>query len=147
MLDEMKPERNLVVVHFKNGRLLKGYTHDFTPTKENFHLTSEKAEDRGHIYKIETADLKAIFFVKTLEGNKNYKEKKTFDEVDTSHLRGMKIKIEFADGETVRGISLGYSKNRNGFFIIPVDPKSNNERIYVLANAVRNVKVGSAAEK
>jgi hypothetical protein len=147
MLDEMKGERNRVVAHFKNGRLLKGYTHDFTPAKQIFHVTSEQEEDRGKIHEVNTAELKAVFFVKTLEGNKDYVEKRRFDEVDASGLRGLKIKVEFLDGEIIRGISLGYSKSRKGFFIIPVDPECNNERIFVVGDALRNVKVGSAADQ
>jgi hypothetical protein len=136
-----------VVVHFKDGRLLKGFTRDFTPTKTSFHLTSEQDRDRGSEYEIELADLKAIFFVKTLEGNKDYAEKKRFEEVDTSGLKGLKIRVEFDDGEVIRGISLGYSKSSKGFFVIPVDPESNNERIYVNSESLRNIKVGAAAEK
>ena len=136
-----------VVVHFKDGRLLKGFTRDFTPTKIMFHLTSEQNKDRGSEYEISLSDLKAIFFVKTLEGNKDYAEKKRFEEVDTSGLKGLKIRVEFTDGEIIRGISLGYSKSTKGFFVIPVDPESNNERIYVNADSLRDVKVGAAAEK
>jgi hypothetical protein len=127
--------------------LLKGFTHDFTPVKDTFHLTSELENDKGQIYEVFCPNLKAIFFVKTLLGNKGYKEKKRFNEVDTSGMRGIKIKIEFSDGEVMCGISLGYSKKRKGFFIVPVDPKSNNERVYVIASAVRDVKLGSAAEQ
>jgi len=147
MLNETKAERNRVVAHFKDGRLLKGYTHDFTPAKQLFHVTSEQEEDRGKIHEVNTGELKAVFFVKTLEGNRGYVEKRRFDEVDASVLRGLKIKVEFFDGEVIRGISLGYSKNRKGFFIIPVDPECNNERIYVVADAISDVKVGSAADQ
>lgn len=147
MMETATAERNRIVVHFKDGRLLKGYTHDFTPVKDTFHLTSELEHDKGKIYEVFCPNLKAIFFVKTLSGNKDYREKKRFDEVDTSGLRGIKIKIEFNDGEVMCGISLGYSKKRKGFFVIPVDPQSNNERVYVVASAVRDVKLGSAAEQ
>lgn len=147
MMDGVIAERNRIVVHYKDGRLLKGFTHDFTPIKDIFHITSELESDKGKIYEVFCPQLKAIFFVKTLEGNVNYKEKKSFDEVDTSTLKGIKIRVEFNDGEVLRGISLGYSKNRKGFFIIPVDPQSNNERVYIVANSVRDVKLGSAAEK
>jgi len=145
MMDGVTTERNRIVARFKDARLLKGYTHDFNPVKETFHMTSELDHDKGKIYEVACSDLKAIFFVKTLTGNVNYKEKKRFDEVDATNLRGIKIKIEFNDGEVMCGISLGYSKNRKGFFIIPVDPQSNNERVYVIASSVRSVKLGSAA--
>lgn len=147
MMDGVIAERNRIVVHYKDGRLLKGFTHDFTPIKDIFHITSEMDSDKGKIYEVFCPQLKAIFFVKTLQGDAAYKEKKKFEDVDASTLRGIKIKVEFNDGEVLRGISLGYSKNRKGFFVIPVDPKSNNERVYVVASSVRDVKLGSAAEK
>jgi len=146
-MDGATTERNRIVVRFKDGRLFKGFTHDFTPVKDTFHITSELESDQGKIYEVFCPNLKAIFFVKTLNGDADYKEKKRFDEVDTSGLRGIKIKVEFKDGEVLRGISLGYSKTRKGFFVIPVDPMSNNERVYVIANAVRDVRLGSVAEK
>lgn len=142
----MESKRNLVVVHYKDGRLLKGYTRDFSPVRDSFHLTSELEDDKGKMYTVWLAELKAVFFVKTLHGSPEYKEKKRFEEVDTSKHRGLKMKLLFNDGETVRGISLGYSKERKGFFLIPVDPKSNNERIWVVADSVREVVVGGAAK-
>lgn len=142
----MESRRNLVVVHFKNGKLLKGYTRDFLPTRDSFHLTSELDEDKGNIHTVWLVDLKAVFFVKTLHGSLEYKEKKRFEEVDTSRHRGLKMKLLFNDGETVRGLSLGYSKERKGFFLVPVDPDSNNERIWVVADAVREIVTGPRAE-
>jgi hypothetical protein len=147
MLGGMKSKRNRVVVHFKDGKLLKGYTHDFTTVREIFHLTLEQENDEENIREIRTSDLKAIFFVKSLGGDKDYNERKKFNEVNDPRLRGLKIKVEFSDGEIINGISLGYSRNRKGFFIIPIDQQSNNERIYVIADALHDVKVGSAAEK
>ena len=137
--------RNKVVAHFLDGRLLKGYTHDFTPTRESFHLISQLEEDFGATYEVTLSDLKAIFFVKTFKGNLGYKEKKRYEEVDATRLRGMRIRVEFKDGEVIRGISLSYSKKKKGFFVITVDPRSNNERIYVIAAAVRSVKIAAAA--
>lgn len=139
-------KRNKVVAHYVDGRLLKGYTHDFTPARDTFHLTSQIEEDFGTTYEVKMPDLKAVFFVKTWKGCLTYKEKKRFDETDTSHLRGLKIKVVFKDGETIRGVSLGYSKTKKGFFVLPLDPRSNNERIYVVAATVREVKIAAAAE-
>lgn len=146
MLDR-QAELNKVVVHFRFGKVLKGHTRDLTPTKETFHLTSDMDEDRGTIHEIRLADLKAVFFVKSLEGDKGYTEKKRFDEIDSSSLRGLKIKVEFYDGEIVRGVSLSYNKNKKGFYIVPLDPDCNNERVYVVATSVKDVKLGSQAEK
>jgi hypothetical protein len=146
MTCQQETTRNKVVAHYNDGKLLKGYTHDFTPARNTFHLTCQLENDYGTVYEVKLTDLKAIFFVKTWKGSFAYKEKKRFDEADTSHLRGMKIKVVFKDGETIRGVSLGYSKMKKGFFVIPLDPRSNNERIYVVAAAVREVKIAAAAE-
>lgn len=141
----MKGSRNRVVVRYRDGKLLKGYTHDFLPMKDSFHLTSEDAISKGTIHEIQVAELKAIFFVKSFEGNKFYHEKKKFEEVGDSKLRGIKIKVEFFDGEVIRGISLGYNNKKKGFFISEIDPGSNNERIFVVADACSSVQVGETA--
>jgi hypothetical protein len=143
----MQGTHNRIVVHYKDGKLRKGYTHDFMPQKDSFHLISEQESDRGSVHVIRIADLKAIFFVKTLSGDRRHGEKPRFEEVDAARLRGIKIRIEFKDGEVVRGTTLGYNKANKGFFISDIDPQSNNERIYVLADAVKDVKLRDAAEE
>jgi hypothetical protein len=147
MSDSSPKKQNLVVAHFKDGKLLKGTTHDFLPARGTFHLLAEGGDDSGTTHEIQLADLKAVFFVKALEGREGQHETKTFEEVDASKLRGLKICVEFADGEVLRGVSLGYSKDKPGFFVIPVDPDDNNERIYVVADACQKVVVGAAALK
>jgi hypothetical protein len=137
--------KNLIVARFKDGKLLKGYTLDFSPVKSMFHLISDKGDDKGSSYEVNVDSLKAIFFVKKLGGNKDYKEKKRFEEVDSSHLKGLMIKVEFEDGEVIRGKTMAYSANRQGFFVFPVDPNSNNERIYVISSAVQGVETGAGA--
>jgi len=142
----MATQRNRVVVRFGDGRILKGYTHDFLPEKELFHLIEDTDSGAGGIREIKIPDLKAIFFVKTFTGNKDYNEKKSFKEVDATALHGIKIKVTFKDGEVLCGLSLGYNKAKEGFFIVPIDPLSNNDRIYVVAASTTQVVVGPAAE-
>ena len=55
MLEQEASGRNLVVVHYMDGGLLKGCTHDFLPTKEVFHITSESEKDKGTIHVVELA--------------------------------------------------------------------------------------------
>ncbi len=142
-MEDAKGGRNRVVVHFKDGKLRKGYTHDFTPASETFHLIDEA----GNIFQIKCGELKAIFFVKSLIGKRTYVEKKKFSEVDCSGLRGLKIKVKFSDGEIMRGTTLAYNSDRKGFYMSPLDPESNNERVYVIADATVEVKVGAPAEQ
>jgi hypothetical protein len=137
--------RQRVVVHFKGGRLLKGFTSDFIPGKDTFSVTSEYQRDRGRTYLVNVKDLKALFFVKVLDGNIFYREKKKFREVNMSHLRGLSIEIRFKDGETVRGSTLDYAVGKETFFVTPVDPDSNNELIYVVSDAISELKVAGEA--
>ena len=132
-----------VVVHFKGGRLLKGHTHDFTPGRNAFTVTSGKREDRGKIYEVSLRDLKAVFFVRQFDGNILYREKKRFKEVSRCHLRGHRIELRFQDGEIIRGTTLDYSVGKKGFFVTPVDPMSNNRLIYVVTDALSDVKFAS----
>lgn len=139
--------RNKVVARFKGGKLLKGYTHDFFPNKESFHLTADEGGGSEEVLEIKLADLKALFFVKSLGGDKDYREIKEFADAGERHLQGIKIRVEFFDGEVLSGMSLGYNKNKPGFFIIPVDSDSNNERIYVVASSLKAVQIGEVAVK
>jgi len=139
----MSGEANRVVVHYKNGGVIKGMTLDFVAEKPKFHLThmDQKIEE------IDMESAKAIFFVKSFEGNKDYKEPRDFTDVNPKDIRGLKVKVTFQDNETVLGSTMGYNKQRKGFFILPVDPQSNNIRIYVVASAIKDIKLGSLADK
>ncbi len=126
----MKPKK--VVVRFKDGNIMKGNTSDFFPNKALFHLTPLKGEIRN----INVEDLKAVFFVKDFKGNQNHNKK--YD--DTIHGSGRKIRVEFSDGESIIGFALGYSPDRQGFFMTPADLRGNNERIFVVNSATKNIK-------
>ena len=143
----MPTQRVRVVVRYSDGRLLKGYTHDFLPEKDFFHLIEETPSGTGTSHEIKVPDLKAVFFVKTFGGNKDYNEKKSFKEINAAALHGIKIKITFKDGEVLCGLSLGYNRTKKGFFIVPIDPLSNNDRIYVVAGSTADVTVGAGAER
>ena len=124
--------KNKIVVAFKDNTIKKGATSDFFPNKTNFHL-----EDvNGEVIEVSIEDLKAIFFVKTFEGDKSY-QYKYGDDIAGG---GKKIKVRFFDGETVVGYTLGYSPDRHGFLLTPADLEGNNERIFVVASATEEIK-------
>ena len=84
---------------------------------------------------IDIYDLKAIYFVKSFEGNSAYKKIYTIDRVGF----GKKITVKFKDGENIIGYTQGFSQKREGFFVFPADPQSNNERIYVVKASTTGV--------
>lgn len=120
-----------VVARFKDGTNMKGTTSDFFPNKAMFHLKSST----GEILDINTEDLKAVFFVKSFQGDKGRRD----DYSDAIPGGGRKVQVTFFDGEILIGYSQGYSPNRSGFFIAPADRQNNNDRIYVITSATQKV--------
>ena len=122
---------NKVVARFKDGTMMKGTTVDFFPNKNVFHLIMAN----GETLTVNIDQLKAIFFVKDFQGDKD--RKKIYP--DNIPGGGRKVQITFNDDETLTGFSQGYSPDRAGFFIVPADIKSNNERIFVITSATKKV--------
>ena len=131
---------NRVVARYIDGRRVRGYTTDFRPDAELFHVVSkEDLEDKS--FTIVLNELKAVFFVKELEGLDPGRPvvKRKFEEVKDKRLLGKKVKVVFTDGEELLGTTLGYSPKRKGFFFTPIDPESNNERIFAILSAVKDI--------
>ncbi len=122
---------NNVVAKFKDSTIMKGTTSDFFPNKKFFHLELSD----GKTININMEQLKALFFVKDLEGDKDHK--KTYG--DAIPGGGRKIQIKFSDGEVITGYSQGYSPERQGFFVAPADTSGNNERIFIVNSATEKV--------
>ena len=129
--------QNKVVVHYLDGKIIKGQTIDFLPTKPTFHVSLIDAPPNTPPLEINISGVKAIFFVKDYVGNSKREEILGFS-VDKPAI-GRKIKVTFRDGEVLVGTTQGYDASRPGFFIIPADPDSNNDRCFIVASATRQV--------
>jgi hypothetical protein len=125
--------QSTVVVHEVGGKVQKGMTADFFPNKDRFHLTDR---DSGQVREVRIRGLKAIFFVKSFEGDRAYNERQDVERAGF----GKKIKVRFKDGETQVGYTQGFSPARPGFFFFPADPDANNERIFVVNAATADVR-------
>ena len=129
--------QNKIVVRYQDGRILKGYTGDFLPTKPSFHLTLFEAPPDSKAIEVKIAELKAVFFVKDLAGNP---QRVDIQEPQAGKVAvGRKIRVVFGDGETLVGTTQGYDPSRPGFFVLPIDPHSNNERCFVVTRATKQV--------
>jgi len=126
-----------VVIRYANGKLIKGYTNDFFPNKPMFHVrpTESQATDKG--VEVYIKELKGVFFVRDFTGNRSYNENKQITE--GQQTTGKRVKVTFKDKEALVGTTLGYDPGRPGFFITPIDPQSNNLRIFVVSAAVNNI--------
>ncbi len=54
---------------------------------------------------------------------------------------GKKVRVIFRDGRQVAGYSPDYDPHLAGFFMLPVDSRTNTARIWVYREAVREVSV------
>jgi len=125
-----------VVVRYKNGTVAKGTTSDFAPNRTTFTLKRDPPMAGGPAI-ISFDELKAIFFVHSFQGNREYREQKLRLPEGTI---GRRYLLTFTDGETMRGTALGVNLSRFGFLLFPSDPGSNNKRIFVMHSAVKELR-------
>jgi hypothetical protein len=125
-----------IVVRYREGRLLKGFTQDFHPSRGHFSLWPSITASRGERVIVPLSRLKAVFFVRDFAGNAAYTDR----DVSTDPASGRRVEVTFSDNEVVRGTTLSYRPDGNGFFVVPADGRSNNQRIFVVSAALRHVR-------
>jgi hypothetical protein len=122
-----------VVVHYLSHKIIKGYIDHFDPAKTTFHVN---LLDVGIPVSVDLKELKAVFFVKAFQGKKGYHERKEFHPEDKSRGRG--VRVEFMDGESLIGLTTPQEPTPYGFFMSPLDPESNNDKVFVVNLAVQS---------
>jgi hypothetical protein len=141
-------EGQKAVVRFLDGTVLKGYLEGF---KEDAAEITVRADGSATMHTVSADKLKAIFFVKTFEGDRQYCEKKSYG---IRKLRGRRTFVKFNDGEDMVGflegevpweksffLSRKKLQHLKGFYLLPADGSSNNNRVFVFTGAVRDVTV------
>jgi hypothetical protein len=122
-----------VVVRYADGRVLKGYASAFDPDQPRFNLVSRHGSP-GEAAEIWLKDLKALFFVRTFEGDPRYHESRDLYQPRPPGTR--KVRLEFDDGELLVGYVAAPDARRFGLFVTPLDPKSNNRRVFAVTSSV-----------
>jgi hypothetical protein len=123
---------NKIIIRYADGKIIRGTTEDFFPNKDIFHAIDK---NNAELHEIKIKDLKAVFFVKSFEGNPKYQDRDDIERVGF----GRKMRVIFKDGETLVGYTQGYSPDRAGFFLFPSDPNSNNDKAFVVTAATDKV--------
>ncbi len=124
-----------VVAHFKNGKTQRGYTQDFRPDGEAFHLLP--SEGGGIPTTVRLDELKALFYVKDYGSMRRQVDRaKRFGGTPPA---GQKTIVEFKDGEKIWGFAEEYAPDSRGFFFIPADPQENNTRVFIVNSSVKNI--------
>jgi hypothetical protein len=125
-----------VVLRYVDGQLLHGYSNDFHPDRACFQFSPSVSCPSAERMLVPIARLKAVFFVKDLDGDRSRVEVQTFDHAP----RGRKVQVTFRDGEVMTGSTLNYKPNAQGFFVVPANTGSNNLRSYVVTAAIRHIR-------
>jgi len=138
-------DEDKVVLRFTDGKLLKGYLKEFS---QDSHKVLFKKLDGKKDQSIPIPKLKAIFFVKTFDGDSKYVEKKIYG---IRRSEGKKIFVKFNDNESMIGYLQGGvpwnkgfflsnpDKEKKGFFLVPVDEDSNNIKVFVVGSSVKDI--------
>lgn len=123
-----------VIVRYRDGQLLRGYTNNFHTDRAQLHLSDQPCS--GKTVMVPLSRLKALFFVREFDGDPR--------RVDTADFQGRssgrKVEVTFHDGEVLVGSTISYRPDGTGFFVQPADPRSNNLRVFVINGAIQHLR-------
>lgn len=141
MIQTNASKTDKVVVQFGN-RMVKGYLEspvwntieelmsNAPPSSpESFRI---RLFDSDVVEDVSIKDVKAIFYVNSFEGDSDHEHLNFSTRSPIVH--GIWVRLQFLDGEVMEGIvynSLRYLVDP-GFFLLPTDPDSNNQLVYVV---------------
>src|SRR5688500_7971235 len=104
-----------VVVAMLDRKRERGFVYGFKPFGDGFtlHPPGDAAKAMGKFIDFRTC--KAIYFVRSLEGNKAFKENKLT--LPPTYRQGRKVSVDYPDGERTVGTTEGFNPSRVGFFM------------------------------
>ncbi len=140
-----------VVVHLKDGTLVRGYFEETMPiTLEDLlekphhrvpQRLSLKSLDNGDYFEVEVTTVKALYFVMSFEGAKEKKAIRFYTYGPA--VQGIWVEIKFHDGEVIEGMIQNsvHHLMDDGFLLTPSDPESNNHVLYVPKDSIADYRV------
>ena len=130
-----------VVLHYRDGSTRRGVLQrEFSPGDHFIDFTTADGED----VRVEFGGLKAVFFIKDPRRRDLEVQISSMDMVKPA--TGASARVEFFDGEVVHGRVAQYSVEEHGFFLFPTAAESNNERIFVVVQALKTLYVETLAD-
>ncbi len=97
--------------------------------------------DTDTVEEVPTKDAKAVFFVKTFDGDDRHNALHFHEHAPI--VPALWVRVYFYDGEMIEGL---ISNTRefvleDGFFLRPTDPNGNNRLVYVLKGGLKDFHV------
>jgi hypothetical protein len=123
-----------LVVHYKDGRLLKGFNANFASEKGDVEVWMVPNGPQGARISVPLGSLKALFFVQEFDGYLGHRL-----DAEAWAEQGRRITVTFLDGEVLEGTTLGYSPKGTGFFVTPLEGTGSTLRVFVPSGALRHV--------
>jgi hypothetical protein len=133
------PAQDKLVAHFKDGIVTRGYSRDFSPGQEVFHILADE-EGITSSRRIHREQLKALFQVKTWGTPGGHADRRKEFPNEPSQWPAPRTIVEFYDGEEIWGYSQDYRSEDPAFFLLPADPEDNNSRIYVVRSSLVKIQ-------
>jgi hypothetical protein len=139
-----------VVVRYED-RAVRGFADitDLGSVEELLHGTQEsplesirlRLLESQVVQEVPTKDAKAVFFVKTFEGDLKHRALHFHGHAPV--LDGLWVRVYFHDSEMIEGIVSNNSDYvlQDGFFLMPTDPNGNNKLVYVLKGKLKDFHV------
>jgi hypothetical protein len=139
-----------IVVRYED-RAIRGFAEvaDLGSVEELLHSSQQdpleslrlRLLDSQTVEEVTTKDAKAVFFVKTFEGDLKHRALHFHEHAPV--MQGLWVRVYFYDNEMIEGIVSNTSDYvlQDGFFLMPTDPNGNNKLVYVLKGGLKDFHV------
>lgn len=114
-----------IVLHTLEGQVLRGSLANADLCDPELPLI----QPNGAVARVPADHVKAIFFMLT-PGDR------------PPAAAGTRVRVTFGDGRQVSGLSPDYAPDSPGFFVLPLDIRTNTARVWVYRAAARQIAVG-----
>ncbi|MEI6224129.1 MAG: hypothetical protein WCS72_05220 [Deltaproteobacteria bacterium] len=114
-----------VVLHTVEGQVLRGSIANADLADAELPLM----QPNGAVARVPAEHVKAVFFMLP-----------TGDRPPPA--AGTRVRVTFADGRQISGLSPDYSPDSLGFFVLPLDTRTNTARVWVYRGSARQITVG-----
>src|SRR5688572_9557870 len=126
---------HLIVANCLDGTVQKGTSLDVDPKRPTCHIKTAM----GGMIEVPLAGLNALVFGKTATGLPDYNDAGYVAPLDSRLVGARRVRVAFAVGEEIVGLMNRFPPITPYFYMLPIDPHSNNIRILVNRAAVKEM--------
>lgn len=125
-----------VVGKYRDGRLIRGYTNDFSPMNPYLHISPAPHAEGSEF--VSMMHLDALFFGR--DARRSDLDDVELSGPDVVPANGRRVAVPLPNGTEIVGSARSYSRNASGFFVESFDQDSGTFRVFVTAGGVRSVR-------